>query len=55
VGTLTKFAPIVAAVSYVIYVVASGNTAQIPTAISALLAALGYQSAKSAHEKIEKL
>lgn len=55
VTVIQKYAPIVAAVAYLVYVGASGQTAQIPTGIAGLLAALGYHSAASAHAKIDKL
>jgi hypothetical protein len=55
VSTLTKFAPTVAAIAFFVYVVASGQTAQIPAALAGVLGAFGLHSAQSAHAKIEKL
>lgn len=54
-SALTKYAPIVAAVAYLVYVGASGQTAQLPTALAGILAAFGYKSAAAAHAKIDQL
>jgi hypothetical protein len=55
-STVVKYWPAVVAGIYVVYVAASGQTAQLPAAISAFLAAAGLShTAASAHSKIDQL
>ena len=54
--TLSKYWAAVVAGIYVVYVVAAGQTSQLPAAISAFLAAAGLShSAAAAHSKIDAL
>jgi hypothetical protein len=56
VSTITKYWPAFVAGLYLAYVVASGNTSELGTAISAFLATLGLShSVASAHAKIDRI
>jgi hypothetical protein len=46
--TIAKYWPAVVAVLYVAYTAASGKTDQLPAALAALMAALGYGKAAAA-------
>lgn len=56
---LKQYVPLIGALGYLVYVGAAayttGDTSQIPAAVGAVLAALGYGSAASAHAKIDRI